>query len=85
MPVYVTRQNVDLQICMLDRLYQDSIVVKNRYASACTIINDSISILLITAGVIGACTKLRFLLTVLCYMLADTCRKAKPKQDACLA
>ena len=31
LPVYVEREMVDLRICMLDRLYQDSIVVHNRY------------------------------------------------------
>ena len=30
LPVYVEREMVDLRICMLDRLYQDSIVVHNR-------------------------------------------------------
>jgi hypothetical protein len=29
-PVWVQRQTVDLKICMLDRLYQDTIVVNNR-------------------------------------------------------
>ncbi|XP_056399641.1 cilia- and flagella-associated protein 74 [Hyla sarda] len=29
-PVYVPNCNIDLKICMYDRLYQDSIVVKNR-------------------------------------------------------
>lgn len=32
-PVYVPNSNVDLKICTFDRLYQDSVVVKNRYAS----------------------------------------------------
>ena len=31
LPVYVEREMVDLRICTLDRLYQDSIVVHNRY------------------------------------------------------
>ena len=30
LPVYVEREMMDLRICMLDRLYQDSIVVHNR-------------------------------------------------------
>ena len=30
LPVYVEREMVDLRICTLDRLYQDSIVVHNR-------------------------------------------------------
>ena len=29
-PVWVERDNVDLQICMYDRLYQDTILVNNR-------------------------------------------------------
>ena len=29
-PVWVERQNIDLKICMYDRLYQDTIVVSNR-------------------------------------------------------
>ncbi|XP_078697450.1 cilia- and flagella-associated protein 74-like [Branchiostoma floridae x Branchiostoma belcheri] len=33
-PVWVERQNVDLKICMFDRLYQDSIVVNNRATTA---------------------------------------------------
>ncbi|CAN2388222.1 Cilia and flagella associated protein 74 [Pristimantis euphronides] len=33
-PVYVPNSNVDLKICMYDRLYQDSIVVKNRATTA---------------------------------------------------
>ncbi|XP_073512979.1 cilia- and flagella-associated protein 74 isoform X2 [Phyllobates terribilis] len=33
-PVYVPRSNIDLKICMYDRLYQDSIVVKNRATTA---------------------------------------------------
>ena len=30
LPVYVERETMDLRICMLERLYQDSIVVHNR-------------------------------------------------------
>ena len=30
-PVWVERQTVDLKICLFDRLYQDTILVKNRY------------------------------------------------------
>jgi len=30
-PLWVERPNIDLQICTYDRLYQDSIVVHNRY------------------------------------------------------
>ncbi|CAH1773330.1 unnamed protein product [Owenia fusiformis] len=33
-PVWVERQNVDLKICMFDRLYQDTIVVNNRATTA---------------------------------------------------
>ncbi|XP_022101858.1 cilia- and flagella-associated protein 74-like [Acanthaster planci] len=33
-PVWVERQNVDLKICMFDRLYQDAIVVNNRATTA---------------------------------------------------
>ncbi|KAM9299339.1 cilia- and flagella-associated protein 74 [Gastrophryne carolinensis] len=33
-PVYVPNSNVDLKICIYDRLYQDSIVVKNRATTA---------------------------------------------------
>ncbi|XP_053379519.1 cilia- and flagella-associated protein 74-like isoform X2 [Mercenaria mercenaria] len=33
-PVWVQRQTVDLKICMLDRLYQDTIVVSNRATTA---------------------------------------------------
>ncbi|XP_077980899.1 cilia- and flagella-associated protein 74-like isoform X2 [Glandiceps talaboti] len=33
-PVWVERQNVDLKICMFDRLYQDSILVNNRATTA---------------------------------------------------
>ncbi|XP_072012089.1 cilia- and flagella-associated protein 74 isoform X2 [Engystomops pustulosus] len=33
-PVYVPNCNIDLKICMYDRLYQDSIVVKNRATTA---------------------------------------------------
>ncbi|XP_038060641.1 cilia- and flagella-associated protein 74-like [Patiria miniata] len=33
-PVWVERQNVDLRICMFDRLYQDAIVVNNRATTA---------------------------------------------------
>ncbi|KAL4221191.1 hypothetical protein ACF0H5_019455 [Mactra antiquata] len=33
-PVWVERQTVDLKICMLDRLYQDTIVVNNRATTA---------------------------------------------------
>ncbi|XP_075695756.1 cilia- and flagella-associated protein 74 isoform X2 [Rhinoderma darwinii] len=33
-PVYVPNTNIDLKICMYDRLYQDSIVVKNRATTA---------------------------------------------------
>ncbi|XP_069804053.1 cilia- and flagella-associated protein 74 isoform X2 [Dendropsophus ebraccatus] len=33
-PVYVPNSNVDLKICMYDRLYQDSIVIKNRATTA---------------------------------------------------
>ncbi|XP_040181823.1 cilia- and flagella-associated protein 74 isoform X3 [Rana temporaria] len=31
-PVYVPNSNVDLKICTFDRLYQDSVVVKNRHS-----------------------------------------------------
>ena len=30
LPVWVSRENVDLRICMLDRLYQDTIILNNR-------------------------------------------------------
>ena len=30
-PVWVERQNIDLKICMFDRLYQDTILVNNRW------------------------------------------------------
>jgi hypothetical protein len=30
-PVWVEREEVDLKICMYDRLYQDAILVHNRY------------------------------------------------------
>lgn len=30
-PVWVERQTVDLKICMYDRLYQDTIIVNNRW------------------------------------------------------
>ena len=30
LPVYVERETMNLRICMLERLYQDSIVVHNR-------------------------------------------------------
>ncbi|XP_044137811.1 cilia- and flagella-associated protein 74 [Bufo gargarizans] len=33
-PVYVPNSNIDLKICMYDRLYQDSIVIKNRATTA---------------------------------------------------
>ncbi|XP_073441515.1 cilia- and flagella-associated protein 74 [Dendrobates tinctorius] len=33
-PVYVPKANIDLKICMYNRLYQDSIVVKNRATTA---------------------------------------------------
>lgn len=33
-PVWVERQNVDLKICMFDRLYQDTIIVNNRATTA---------------------------------------------------
>ncbi|XP_040181822.1 cilia- and flagella-associated protein 74 isoform X2 [Rana temporaria] len=33
-PVYVPNSNVDLKICTFDRLYQDSVVVKNRATTA---------------------------------------------------
>ncbi|XP_072281754.1 cilia- and flagella-associated protein 74 isoform X2 [Pyxicephalus adspersus] len=33
-PVYVANSNVDLKICTFDRLYQDSVVVKNRATTA---------------------------------------------------
>ena len=33
-PVWVERQNVDLKICMYDRLYQDTILVNNRATTA---------------------------------------------------
>ncbi|XP_053308414.1 cilia- and flagella-associated protein 74 [Spea bombifrons] len=33
-PVYVSNSNIDLKICTYDRLYQDSIVVKNRATTA---------------------------------------------------
>ncbi|XP_077106223.1 cilia- and flagella-associated protein 74 isoform X1 [Ranitomeya variabilis] len=33
-PVYVPKSNIDLKICMYDRLYQDSILVKNRATTA---------------------------------------------------
>ncbi|XP_052759795.1 cilia- and flagella-associated protein 74-like isoform X2 [Mya arenaria] len=33
-PVWVERQSVDLKICMLDRLYQDTIIVNNRATTA---------------------------------------------------
>ncbi|XP_071839784.1 cilia- and flagella-associated protein 74-like isoform X2 [Apostichopus japonicus] len=33
-PVWVERQNVDLKICMFDRLYQDAIVINNRATTA---------------------------------------------------
>ncbi|XP_063799122.1 cilia- and flagella-associated protein 74 [Pseudophryne corroboree] len=33
-PVYVPKSNIDLKICTYDRLYQDSIVVKNRATTA---------------------------------------------------
>ncbi|KAM8927645.1 cilia- and flagella-associated protein 74 [Pelodytes ibericus] len=33
-PVYVPNSNIDLKICTYDRLYQDSIVVKNRATTA---------------------------------------------------
>ncbi|XP_033115182.1 cilia- and flagella-associated protein 74-like [Anneissia japonica] len=33
-PVWVERENVDLKICMFDRLYQDAIVVNNRAKTA---------------------------------------------------
>ncbi|KAM5140335.1 cilia- and flagella-associated protein 74 [Mantella aurantiaca] len=33
-PVYVPDSNVDLKICIFDRLYQDSVVVKNRATTA---------------------------------------------------
>lgn len=33
-PVWVEKQNVDLRICMYDRLYQDQIIVKNRATTA---------------------------------------------------
>ncbi|XP_074655233.1 cilia- and flagella-associated protein 74-like isoform X2 [Tubulanus polymorphus] len=33
-PVWVERQNVDLKICMYDRLYQDTIIVNNRATTA---------------------------------------------------
>ncbi|KAM4016315.1 cilia- and flagella-associated protein 74 isoform 2-T2 [Anomaloglossus baeobatrachus] len=33
-PVYVPNANIDLKICMYDRLYQDSIIVKNRATTA---------------------------------------------------
>ncbi len=29
-PVWIERQDVDLKICMFDRLYQDTVVVNNR-------------------------------------------------------
>ena len=32
--MWVERQNVDLKICMFDRLYQDAIVVNNRATTA---------------------------------------------------
>ena len=31
LPVFVERETVDLRICTVDRLYQDSLVVCNRY------------------------------------------------------
>ncbi|XP_075135720.1 cilia- and flagella-associated protein 74 [Leptodactylus fuscus] len=33
-PVYVPNSNIDLKICMYDRLYQDSIIIKNRATTA---------------------------------------------------
>ncbi|XP_052267472.1 cilia- and flagella-associated protein 74-like isoform X2 [Dreissena polymorpha] len=33
-PVWVERQSVDLKICLLDRLYQDTIIVNNRATTA---------------------------------------------------
>lgn len=32
-PVWVERQTVDLKICMYDRLYQDTIIVNNRWVN----------------------------------------------------
>lgn len=32
-PVWVVQPNVDLKICMFDRLYQDSILVQSRWVS----------------------------------------------------
>ena len=31
LPVFVEREIVDLRLCMVDRLYQDSLVVHNRW------------------------------------------------------
>ena len=30
LPIYVEREEMDLRICMLDRLYQDSVMLHNR-------------------------------------------------------
>jgi hypothetical protein len=35
-PVWVERQSVDLKICTYDRLFQDTIVVNNRYIDVIT-------------------------------------------------
>ena len=32
-PVYVEQEVIDLRICLMDRLYQSSVVLRNRYVA----------------------------------------------------
>ena len=31
LPIYVEREEMDLRLCMMDQLYQDSVIVNNRW------------------------------------------------------